>query len=246
MSDHVRNTQRYGALGLIGLAVAGAVACSDVSAPGSGPATTLSFRTSSQPSLSTASAASFATIPITIGANTVDIQKVDVMFDEVKLERVHSGDQRDSDANEDDSDLRNEEVFRTGPVTVALPLAGGVVSPFVQALPVGEYDELQMKGRSVRLQGTYNGQVFDVTVQVPAKIEMRLRPPLKITGTTDRPDITVDINVRSWFVGRDGSVIDPRLLPTDGTLRGDFRNRIRASFKAFKDKNRDGVDSDSR
>jgi len=246
MTHHVRRALRVSALGLIGITVVGAVACSDVNGPGSGPATTVSFRSSMQPSLSTASEAAFSMIPITGGGHTVDIQKVDIMFDEVKLERVHSGDERDSDANEDDSDLRNEEVFRTGPVTVALPLTGGIVSPFTQALPVGEYDELQMKGKSVRLQGTYDTQAFDVTVQVPVKIETRLSPPLKITGATDRPDVTVNISVLTWFKARDGSVIDPRLLATDGNLRGDFRNRVRASFKAFKDKNRDGVDSDSR
>ncbi len=246
MGHNVKLGTRYGALGLVGLAVAGAVACSDSLAPGQGAGTTLTFRSSTRAALSGIAAPSFSVIPVTGGGHTVDVQKVDVLFADVKLERVHSGDEKDSDANEDDSDLRNEEVFKTGPVTVAIPLNGGSVSPFTQTLPVGVYDEVQMKARSLRLQGTYDGQAFDVTVPVEAKLEMRLNPPLKITATTDRPDITIDINVLSWFKGRDGAAIDPRKLLTDSSLRSDFRNRVRASLKAFKDKNRDGVDSDSR
>ena len=244
MSHHVNSVQRYGALALIGLAVVGAAACSDVLAPGNGQGTTLTFRSSTR--APSGSVASLAMIPVTGGGHTVDVQKVDVLFDQVKLERVHTGDERDSDANEEDSDLRNEEVFRSGPVTIALPLDGGSVSPFTQALPVGLYDELQMKARSLRLQGTYDGQTFDVTVPVDVKLETRLNPPLNIAAATDRPDITVDVNVLSWFKASDGTVIDPRLLATDGSLRSAFRSRVRSSFRAFKDKNRDGVDSDSR
>ena len=243
---HMSSAQRVGAMGLFGLATIGIAACSDVSSPGSGPATTVSFRSTSQSSLSTAPAAGFSLIPVTGNGHTVDVQKVEVMFDQVKLERVHTGDERDSDANEDDSDLRSEEVFRSGPVTVSLPLSGGMVSPFSQALPVGEYDELQMKASTLRLQGTYDGQAFDVLVPVSAKIELRLSPPLKIAATTDRPDITVNVNVLAWFKNADGSVVDPRTLATNGNLRSAFRGRVRASFKAFKDKNRDGTDSDSR
>lgn len=243
MLQHLSSAQRYGALGLIGLVVVGAAACSDSLAPGSGQSTTLSFRSSARSSLLSPV---LAAIPITGGGRTVDIQKVDVMFDQVKLERVKTGDDRDSDATEDDSDLRNEEVFRSGPVTLTLPLDGGVVSPFSQTIPAGSYDELQMKARTIRLVGTYDGQAFDVTVPLSVKLETRLNPPLTIAATTDRPDITVDVNVLSWFKDRTGTVIDPRLLATDGTVRSEFRSRVRASFRAFKDKNRDGVDSDSR
>ncbi len=244
MSQHLKNAPRYGVLVVLGVAVIGVAACSDVLSPGGGQATTLSFRSSTR--ASSGSIASLGMIPVSGGGHTVDIQKVDVLFDQVKLERVHTGDERDSDANEADSDLRNEEVFRSGAVTVALPLDGGSVSPFTQALPVGMYDELQMKARSLRLQGTYDGQTFDVTVPLDVKLETRLNPPLAIAASTDRPDITVDINVLSWFKRSDGTVIDPRLLVTDSSQRSEFRSRVRASFRAFKDKNRDGVDSDSR
>lgn len=248
MSQHVRNVPRLGAAVLLGLAAVGAAACSDVLTPGRGAATTVSFRSTGSTSnaLIDAAPTAFSVIPVTGGGHTVDVQTVEVAFDQVKLERVHSGDERDSDATEDDSDLRSEEIFKSGPVTVTLPLSGGIVSPFTQALPAGVYDELQMKARSLRLKGTYDGTAFDVTVPVEVKLETRLSPPLTISGTTDRPDITVNVNVLSWFKNRDGSALDPRVLATDGTLRSEFRSRVKASFRAFKDKDRDGVDSDSR
>jgi len=243
----VKSVVRHGAAVGLGLAVLGTAACSDLLGPGEGKSTTLSFRTATSAASATAlNADALASyLLITGGGHTVDLQSVDVLIDQVKLERVHSGDEVDSDANEEDSDLRNEENFRTGPVTVSLPLEGGVVSPFTQALPFGSYDELQLKARSLRLVGTYDGQKFDVTVPIAAKLETRLNPPLVISSTTDRPDITILVNIPSWFKRADGSVIDPRVLLTDGTVRSDFRNRVRASFKAFKDKDRDGTDSDS-
>ena len=243
---------------------ASATACSDLLGSGAIDATSISFRSArgSLLSLSAPTAqVALATVPITGGGHTIDVQSIDVTFDQVKLERVDGVDQADSDSDserdsdsenqadsdsENDADSDSDEVFRTGATTVALPLDGTTVTPFTHALPLGTYDELQMKARFMRLRGTYDGQPFDVTVPVNAKFETELEPPFVVTSDLDRPNVTVDVDWAAWFRRSDGSVIDPRLLATDATLRAAFVNRVRASLRAFKDSNRDGVDSDSR
>jgi hypothetical protein len=247
-SFDVKSAARHGAVVGLGLVALGTAACSDILGPGTGPSTTLSFRSTTAAAASASGLTSRGAADLLLmtgGGHTVDLQRADVLIDQVKLERMHTGDEQDSDANEEDSDLRNDETFRAGPVTVTLPLEGGSVSPFTQALPVGTYDELQLKARSLRLVGTYDGTAFDVTVPVNAKLETRLNPPLVIGATTDRPDITIAVNVRSWFTRSDGSVIDPRALATNGAVLAEFRSRVRASFRAFEDGDRDGTDSDN-
>jgi hypothetical protein len=232
-------------------ALVGVAACSDLMGNKNGEPTTLTFRSTggARASVGVAGVAgvSLAAIPVTGNGHTVDVQQVDATFDKVKLERVHRSGEEDSDAeNEQDSDSKNDEAFGASNITVALPLDSGSVSPITQEIPAGTYDELQLRARALRVRGTYDGQVFDVTVPVNAKIETKLEPPFTVTSSTDRPNITVKIEVPAWFRNADGSVVDPRRLTTDESQRQAFVKRVRASFRSFKDKDRDGVDSDSR
>jgi hypothetical protein len=226
----------------------GSVACSDLLGSGSETAS-ISFRalTGTRLALSGADAPSAAlVIPVTAGGHTVDVQLVDLLVEKVKLERVHVEGEEDSDSeNEADSDSDNDESFRDGPVTIELPISGGLVSPFSQTVPTGTYDELQMRVQYVRVRGTYDGQAFDVTTPVNAHIETSLNPPLVVSSAVDEPNVTVNVDVLSWFQSN-GVVIDPRQLASDSQLASAFRSRVKASFRALKDNNQDGEDSDSR
>jgi hypothetical protein len=57
--------------------------------------------------------------------------------------------------------------------------------------------------------------------------------------------VSVNIDVASWFKDAEGNAIDPRLLNSDAEMRAQFRNRVRASFRAFEDADRDHDESDS-
>ena len=234
----------------------GTSACSDLLGSG-GRTATISFRTVGSTRLALAgtdAAAAAAVIPVTAGGHTVDVQQVDLLVEKVKLERSGSASDEDSDSENEvehdsetdsDSDLENDETFRDGPVTITLPISGGPVSPFSRTVPAGTYGELQMKVRFARVQGTYDGQPFDVTTPVNANIETRLTPPLVVSSSVDRPNVTVNVDVLSWFQSG-GTVIDPRLLATNTQLASAFRSRVKASFRALKDNDQDGEDSDSR
>jgi hypothetical protein len=223
----------------------GTAACTDLLGGGNETAT-ISFRalTATRLALASADAPTAAlVVPVTAGGHTVDVQQVDLLVEKVKLERVHVDGEEDSDSeNEADSDSDNDETFRDGPVTIALPISGGLVSPFSQTVPAGTYDEMQLKVQYVRVGGTYDGQAFDVTTPVNAKVETHLNPPLVVSSAVDNPNVTVNVDVLSWFQSN-GAVIDPRQLATNTQLASAFRSRVRASFRALKDNNQDGEDS---
>jgi hypothetical protein len=233
-----------------------ATACDDSLGSGNSDETSITFRTATSSGVASLAGAALASIPVTGGGHTVDVQQVDLLFDRIKLERVHGRDARDSgnsgngngdsDSDSEDSDSRNDSPFRAGATTVSLPLSGGTVSPISQLIPEGTYDELQMDARYARVRGTYDGEAFDVTIPVNARIETDLDPPFSPTDALGTPNITVNVDVSSWFKNSDGSVVDPRRLATDASLRAAFRNRMRASFRALEDSNKDGRDSDSR
>lgn len=86
---------------------------------------------------------------------------------------------------------------------------------------------------------------FDVTVPVGTEFELRLSPPLVVGSATDPVNVSINVDVASWFRSASGAVVDPRSLATNSTLRSEFRSRVRASFRAFEDDDRDGDESDS-
>ena len=225
-------------------ATIGTTACEGVLGNDETGPTTISFRTAGSSTLSVSDGAALAGIPVTGGGHTVDVQAVDVLFDEVTLERRGEADDLDSE-EDSDSDGRGKERFHAGAITVSLPLDNGSVTPISQIIPHGAYDELEMDAAFVRVKGTYDGLPFDVTVPVNAEIESNFNPPFVVDGDDDRPNVTVKVDVLSWFRDANGVVIDPRRLATDANLRAQFRNRVRASFRAIEDHDRDGDDQDS-
>lgn len=192
--------------------------------------------------------ASASLVPVTGGGHTVDVQSIDVVFDEVTFERANAtggaADSDDSDADSDSDGPHNEQV-KVGASTVALPLQGGVVTPFTGTLPAGTYDRLELDAEFIRVRGTYDGQAFDVTIPVDAEVELALAPPLVVSGTGDPVNVTVNIDALAWFRAADGSAIDPRRLQTDAAYRSAFVSRIRASLRATEDSDKDGDEADS-
>ena len=187
-------------------------------------------------------------VPITVGGHTLDLQNADVTFTEITLERAEGASGGDSDGDSDsDSDSdgsSNEKLRRTG-TTISLPMQGGVITPINEALPTGSYEEIEMDVSVVRLRGTFDGQAFDVTVPVNAELEIDFSPPFEVDSNDDRLNITVQIDPSLWLRRTEGSLIDPRLLASDATLRAFVANRIRQSFKAFEDSDRDADETDS-
>ncbi len=185
---------------------------------------------------------------IVFGGHTLNLQSVDITFDEITLERAErtSGGDSDGDSDSDsDSDGPSNHKLRRDGTTIALPMQGGVITPITETLPNGLYEEIELDFDVVRLRGTFDGQAFDVTVPVRTELDIRFDPPLEIGSETDRLNVTIAIDPLMWLRRADGALIDPRLFATNPDLRAQFVNRIRASIRAFEDADRDADDSDS-
>lgn len=243
----MRLNRNVGLVLVAGAALVGTTACDDAAAADAdSQQVTLTFAAGTQ--------ASVVSDPVTIGANTLVVSDVDVVFSELVLERAEGelgdGDSDglqdgDSDSESDsDSDGTWNERFRSGPVTVALPLEGGVITPITAPIPFGVYEELELDIATVRLRGTWNGQAFDVTLPVDEEFEADLVPPFVVDDASDLLNITIALNVSDWFI-HDGALVDPAQLLVPGQVREAFIARIEASFDAFEDSDRDADDSDS-
>jgi hypothetical protein len=232
--------------GVISLAAALA-ACDSLSNDGARDAS-LSFKVGPGAATQTATAevSGPGLIVVTGGGHTVDLKAVHVLFSEVTFEGSNVDVEDDDDSDVDsDSDHPGNTKFRSGNITLPLPLDGGLVTPFAGKLPVGTYRDVEMDADFIRLMGTYDGETFDVSVPVNAELELRFNPPLVVTESSDPINVSVTIDVASWLKDANGSTIDPRQLATNATLRAEFRSRVRASFRAFEDQDRDADESDS-
>lgn len=251
MSVVARSRGRRIAAGSIGLALAGiaVVACSDALSSDGLRDASISFGVVQNGALLTASSGGIAELVISDDDNSLDLTSADVVFDRIKFKGVDAppldAEDDESDSDSDSDGHRGDAVFHAGAATVALPLEGGTVIPFAGTIPVGTYRWVQMHARFMRLVGTYNGEAFDVTVPVNGKLRLQFDPPIDVTESTEPLALSVNIDVASWFKDADGNTIDPRLLSTDAAMRAHFRNRVRASFRAFEDEDRDHDESDS-
>lgn len=144
-----------------------------------------------------------------------------------------------------------------GPRIVDLPVQGGV-SPFIDvAVPEGIYREIEFRLHkpdddtaadiafiaanpgfrriSVRVEGTWNGQPFAYESDPNAMLELEFASPLHVDASG--VNITVDVDVASWFRDSAGTA----LRPSPETSRS-IDDNIRRSFRAFEDRDRDGDD----
>jgi hypothetical protein len=87
---------------------------------------------------------------------------------------------------------------------------------------------------SVIVDGTIDGQPFTFTSSVDAEQDFE--------GTFDvasgAQNITLNIDVTSWFGGSGSARLDPRV----SNNRSQIESNIQSSFKVFDDENRDGRD----
>ena len=236
-------TIRFCASGALVLAL---VACDVGSGPEDSVPMSLSFAVQPRAGLAQAVAGTW-TPALTHGASTLELTTVELDVEEATLERAEE-DGADSDGDSDsdsDSDGPGNERFVVEGATVALPLNGGVITPFSEPVPAGLYEELEIDIRAVRLVGTVDGQAFDVTVSLDLELEMEFEPSLEVTDPDEPFNLTISIDPLAWFENDDGSFIDPLQLATDASLRTQVRQRMALTFKAFEDSDHDGDDEDS-
>ncbi len=150
------------------------------------------------------------------------------------------------------------EELEQAPLLADLPVANGIKTALTVPVTPGTYSRLDaeigapendkpgyaafvaanpnLKDKSLRVEGTYGGVPFVYYALVNADLEMKLVPPLVVTAAGTN-NITVEVDVASWFKGSGGAALDPSNPANASTILAN----IRTSFKAFGDNNKDGL-----
>jgi len=152
------------------------------------------------------------------------------------------------------------EDFDQSPQLVDIPLTNGVNTQLTVPVPEGTYERLdahirapeggdasvaafltahpEFAGKSVRVEGTYKGAPFVYTAKIDAQLEMKFNPALVVSSASK--NITVDVDVASWFKNTAGAAFDP----SDPANAATIAANIRKSFNVFEDDNEDGESDD--
>jgi hypothetical protein len=213
---------------------------SDSTRAGAGGTLSLSFA-----STSTAASANVAAalVPITSGGHTLDLTKVELNLSKVELHSTQHGELEEEVECEHSSGCG---VIAGSPLVVTLSPTSAVVTVTTALVPPGTYREIEVKVSSVHLVGTFDAKAFDVVIPVNVKNELEFRPPVTIGDETDtQRNVTIAVSLAPWLTNPDGSLIDPAKISTDPVLRASIAQRIRATFRAFRDDNRNNRDDDN-
>ncbi len=193
-------------------------------------------------------------------AGTTDelcITSAALILKKVELKRIETA---TCDAIPDNEDC---DEFETGSVFVPLPLTSTQVSADIAVTnaPPGMYDRLEFEihkpdgsevvqglpqdfpaGVSIRVQGTFNGSVFDYQTDLDAEQEVRLAMPLDIAaGVTKNVSLRVDIS--GWFKNSSGTaLVNPNTANKGQPNESVVANNIKNSFEGFEDDDHDGLE----
>ena len=249
--QHTRTT--YGIASLVALAGL-ATACSGDSTSVKTSGSQLAFTTG--PKLGALADAA----PITINGHTLTLSAVTITVARAELKpaaaAVCAGDDNQganddrapsSSASADDNHSSGGQddcgEMKIGPTTIDLPLDGSVVTVPADAIPAGTFQELELRLAFIRLQGTFDGKAFDVTLPINGKMVVQFSKPLVVTDSTPT-SITIDVPIAQWLTNSDGSIVNPNTILSNPTVFAAVKARIAATFHVFRDDNHNGHDDD--
>jgi len=155
----------------------------------------------------------------------------------------HDGDEDDDEGEHDGDHDQGCQPVRTGPLTINLPLDATTSLVLDALVPPGTYSGVRAKLESAQVSGTFTDTAgaahpFTFTANTRAELDVRLATPVTVGPTTS--NVTVMVDVASWFKTDSGAVLDPT---NAGNTRAITRNILR-SFRAFSDRDHDGQDDD--
>lgn len=239
-------------------------ACSDSTGPNSQTGVSLSF---AAPTLGAAPSSpgmfmSVAAIDLTDGqGNTLTLDKVEIVLREIELKRQSAPGCDDLPDNDDC------EKFEAGPVLLDLPLDGSVSTMVTIAPDPDVYDEVEFEihkisssdeedaafrsahpdfaGKSIRVQGSFNGQPFTYETDLDVEQEFNLNPPLTVGETAAGTNVTIMVDVDAWFRNLSGTLVNPQDGNKGGQHESLVKENIKQSIEAFEDEDRDGQDDES-
>jgi hypothetical protein len=189
------------------------------------------------------------------GSDTLIITKAQVVMSRVELVKA------DTAACSGDTTSATEcEELKLDPSLVSLPVDSGVTTSLITAVPAGTYAAFEGKirlvqasdaggtaflaanptfnGVSVRVEGTFNGTPFVYTGTADAELELQFSPALVVDSTG--MNITVNVDLSSWFRNGSGGLVDPATANAGGPNASLVEHNIHQSFEVFEDDNKDG------
>ena len=147
------------------------------------------------------------------------------------------------EANEPDGENNDEHDCRVHvePVVVDLPLDGTTKVVFDALVPAGTYTGVRANLEHVNVVGVFTDpggtdHAFTFTSDVEAELSVDFASP--VTVDANSKNLTVDVDVSSWFKDASGAVLDP----TNSANQEAIEHAIRASLRAFEDDDHDGHD----
>lgn len=223
---------------------------------GVGPGSHISLSFSGGASVSSPNPGFLSAPSISDGANTLVITKAEVVLREIELKRVEVV----------DCDVIPEpdacEKFEVGPVLINLPVDGTTSTEITIEIDPGSYTEVEfdihkvsnddpedaafraahpdLLDTSIRVQGTFNGVAFTYVTDLNEEQEFDLVPPLVIDENTASTNLTIVLDLATWFVDVQGNLIDPNSANKGGDNENLVKDNIKASIEAFEDRDKDG------
>ncbi len=195
------------------------------------------------------------------GNNVLVLDRVAIVLEEIELEPLDNDDCDNYAEGEPDPC----EEFEAGPMVLELPLDGAVDQVVAIDVPPGFYKELEFnvdaagddsedaqflvdnpdfEDVSIRVEGTWNGEPFVFTSDLDAEQELELNPPLEIAEDSGPVNLTLSLDVGSWFVDESGALIDPNSANENMGNDDVVQSNIEDSFEIYEDDDRDGYDDD--
>jgi hypothetical protein len=236
--------------------------CDDATGPGvptGTEAVSLSFGLSGG-SASPAPSLFAGELQLSDGTNTLVVQSAELVLREVEFERVETA---GCDSGPGDADC---EEFEVGPFIVSLPLDGSVSQNITAQVEPGTYDEIEFDIHkpedttaadldfiaanpnfadiSIRVTGTFNGQSFLYTSDLNEEQEIELTSPLTVTADAGPVNVTLEMDLSTWFASAGSMLIDPRTANKGEPNEGLVEDNIRISIEGFRDDDHDGVPHD--
>jgi len=199
-----------------------------------------------QPTLSSASL-SFATYEETTTAKALADTAAHVVVSEAKIlvKRIHFHSSIEGDSLN----------FKTEALVVDLDMTGELTTVGVEEMPHGTYDRVSFnihkpadsldtpdkdfyegesgkKRYSVIVSGVLHDTIaFTYKSSRSAKQKIHIDPELVVTDSTPDVNVSLTVDVNSWFIGLNGAELDP----TDPDDENKIDAAIKRSFRAFED-----------
>jgi len=255
---------------VVGLTLGVATACSDsattgldIPGPNGGAAVSLSVAVGTG-GVANASLSPAFDLVMDDGASTLTIDRVALVLREVEL-KLQEDDQCDDSSDGFDDDSCEE--FEVGPMLLELPLDGTVEQVVaIHDVQAGVYDELEFnihkpdddtqadrdflqqnpdfRRVSIRVEGQFNGSEFTYLTDLNEEQKIDLVPPLVISDGAGTTNVTLLLDVDSWFRFSDGTLFNPASANEDGPNEDVAEENIERSIEGFEDDDRDGDTDD--